>query len=178
MALQMIAVLATCALCQAGPVPGDPAAGEYELKAAFVFNFAKFIEWPQEAFPSATAPIVIAVLGNDSFRDILARAVGEKVVQGRRVVVRGWKRGEVGPGCQILFVSSSEEKATAEILQNIKRPGVLTIGEAEEFVQQGGIINLTLSDEKLRFEISQKNAESAGLKISSKLLGLAKTVWE
>jgi hypothetical protein len=151
---------------------------EEELKAAFIYHFAQFVEWPPDAFPDDRAPIVIGVLGDDSFREVLTQTVENKVVQGRKFVVRKWKRNEVAQDCQILFIASSESTVLAETLQNIKAPGVLTIGEADGFAQRGGMINFILSDKKLNFEINRKSAKSAGLKISSNLLTLAKAVWE
>lgn len=166
-------------------VPGGGGSGlgaqspsEYEVKAAFLYNFAKFVEWPPEAFPDASAPIVIGVVRNDYFNYILARTVAGKVVQGRKFLVRLWKRNQGSPNWQILFISSSEGNALAEILQSIKGSSMLTVGETQGFAARGGMINFILSDNRVRFEINQKSAQSAGLKISSKLLALATSVWE
>ena len=151
---------------------------EEELKAAFLYHFAQFVEWPPDAFADDNAPIVVGVLGDDSFREVLTQVVENKVAQGRKFAVRKWKRNEGTEHCQILFIGPSESGALPETLQNIKAPGVLTIGETEGFAKRGGMINFVLSGKKLNFEINQKSAESAGLKISSKLLALAKAVWE
>lgn len=149
---------------------------EGEVKAAFVYNFAKFVDWPPQAFADPSSPIIIGIVADDSFGDALDRAVEGKIVQGRKIVVKRWSRDQSFPHCHILFISSTESNFLKEIFQKIKGSSVLTIGEADGFAQQGGMINLVLSDNKVRFEINQKNAESAGLNISSKLLTLAKTV--
>ena len=153
-------------------------ATEQDLKAAFLYHFAQFVEWPSDAFADDNAPIVVGVLGDDSFRKIVIQTVENKVVQGRRFEVRKWKRNETAQRCQILFIGASENGALAETLQNMNTSGVLTIGETEGFAKRGGMINFVLFENKLRFEINHKSAESAGLKISSKLLKLARAVWE
>ena len=153
-------------------------ATEQELKAAFLYHFAQFVEWPPDAFAGAGAPIVIGVVGNSSFRELLAHTVEYKAVQGRSLLVRAWKPGESNQRCHILFIPSEDSKALPGILEEVQGVATLTIGETEGFAKRGGMINFILSDRKLNFEINQKRAESAGLKISSKLLTLAKAVWE
>lgn len=167
-----------CCLIWPGSYLRAQSATEDELKAAFVYHFAQFVEWPLATFPDERAPIVVGVLGDDSFREVLTQIVENKVLRGRKFAVRKWNRNDNPQLCQILFVGSSENKAVAETLQKRNAPGVLTIGETEGFAERGGMINFVLSDKKLNFEINQKSAESAGLKISSKLLTLAKAVWE
>jgi hypothetical protein len=151
---------------------------EYEMKAVFLYNFVKFVEWPAGTFPDAGAPVIIGVAGNDSFREILIHTVEDKTAQGRKLLVRTWKKNDAGQHCQILFISSSMNNELGEILQNVNGKWVLTVGETAGFAQRGGIINFTLSDNKVGFEINHKSAEAAGLKVSSKLLTLAKIVLE
>lgn len=151
---------------------------EDQVKAAFLYNFAKFVEWPPEAFAGPDAPIVIGVVGADSIADALVHTVNDKDAQGRKFLVKRWKRKEDIKNCHILFISSTESNSVREILKNIDPSGVLTIGEMDGFTKQGGMINFVLFDGRVRFDINYKSAESAGLKISSKLLSLAKTVRE
>ncbi len=151
---------------------------EAQIKAAFLYNFAKFVEWPPEAFAEPISPIIIGVAGDESFEDILDHIVNDKMVQGRKLLVKRWKRNQSSHLYHILFIGAPESNALAEILQNIKGESVLTVGETDGFAQRGGVINFILSDNKVRFEINRKSAETVGLKISSKLLALAKTVWE
>jgi hypothetical protein len=150
---------------------------EYQLKAAFLYNFAKFVEWPPDAFPDADAPIIVAVAGTDSFRNTMARAVENKLVHNRKISVTEWKQNEGIQKCQILFIGASTANP-GEILQATRGMPVLTVGESKEFARQGGMINFVLLEKKVRFEVNDKAAASAGLKISSKLLMLAQAVWE
>ena len=157
---------------QVSPLSND------QVKAAFLYNFARFVEWPPEAFAGPKDAINIGVVGNDAFAALLTHAVEGKVVQGRLLLIRKWRPNQSPQCCNILFISSSLDGSLKEILQKIKGESVLTVGETDGFAQQGGMINFILTDNKVRFEINRKNAETAGLKISSKLLALAKTVWE
>ena len=152
--------------------------GEYQIKAAFLYNFAKFVEWPPEAFSDAKSPIVIAILGEDPFDPSLEEIIAGKTVQGRPLVVKHWKNLDGSWQCHILFVSASARGFLGDIFQKTGLSNVLTVGEMEGFAQRGGMINFILFENKVRFEINHKAAESAGLKISSKLLSLARKVWE
>ena len=156
------------ALCAQG-------AREYELKAAYLYNFAKFVEWPAGTFPDDGAPIVVAVVGDDPFRGSLD-SVGGKSANGRQVVVRRMNVGQDLRFCQVLFVSSSEKRRLAQIVASIQGASVLTVGEMEGFATSGGMIRLTMEDDKVRFEINAGAARRARLKVSSKLLSLAKGV--
>ncbi len=150
--------------------------GEYEIKAAFLYNFAKFVEWPAEAFVDPQAPFVLGVVGEDPFGSVLAQTVGGKTVNGRQLMVRRFKHGEDLRGCHILFVSSSEKKHLAQILESLKGSSVLTVGETDRFAQFGGAVNFILEANKVRFEINVDAAARARLKLSSKLLALARIV--
>ena len=173
-------------LCMALLVAGGtsrPAAAEpvpfreAEVKAAFLFNFAQFIEWPAQSFSNATTPFVIGVLGDEAFGHILNQMVQGETIRGRPIVLKSHKRIEELADCQILFVSRSEHARLAQILSSIANPGVLTIGEAEPFTRLGGIINfITTRDNKVRFELHLANATHAGLKIDAKLLKVAQVV--
>jgi hypothetical protein len=151
-------------------------AGEYEVKAAFIYNFAKFIEWPSNASPSPSEPMVIGILGRDPFGGEIDRAVAGKTVNGRRLVIKRFPALESYEYCHILFVSSSERNNLSRILATVANSGVLTVSETERFAQIGGIINFTTVENRIRFEINQAAAERAGLKISSKLLSLGRAI--
>jgi hypothetical protein len=148
---------------------------EYQVKAAFILNFAKFVEWPPQAFPDSSAPLVIGVLGDDPFGPHLVNTVRGKMLNGRAIVVRecGGKL-EIARGCHVLFVSSSENHRLAELFGGLAGAPVLTVGETGEFTQTGGAISFFLEGNKIRFEIAEQSARRAGLRIDSKLLGLAK----
>ena len=154
-----------------GAQPPQPT--EYQIKAAFLFNFAKFVEWPPGAFVKKTDPIVIGVLGDNPFRDDLVRTIREKTVDARPLEVKEFRWPAQVTNCHILFISSSEKKRLPEILQSLKGASVLTVGETDHFTDSGGMINFFVEGSKMRFQINKDAATSAGLKISSKLMSLA-----
>jgi hypothetical protein len=147
---------------------------EYQVKAAFLLNFTKFIEWPSTAFENAESPIAICILGDDPFGNTLSQIVAGEVVGGRKVTVQKTKRSPPPKSCQVLFVSSSE-KDVHKTLPGLGA-GVLTVGEGESFVREGGMIAFVLENRHVRFEINQSVAGNAGLKLSSKLLSVATAV--
>jgi hypothetical protein len=149
---------------------------EYQVKAAFLFNFAKFVEWPAQAFKSAGSPIEICVLGPNPFGFSLANAVEGKVVGNRQFVVRDVRDAQQAGDCHILFVSAAAWIRSQAHLGEIKKCCVLTVGETGEFIPRGGMINLRLEDARVRVEINPDAAARAGLRISSKLLSLAE-IW-
>jgi len=150
--------------------------GEYEVKAAFLFNFAQFVEWPDDAFDDSRSSIVIGILGDDPFGSIIEKTVAGKTVREKKFVIKRFQRVADVERCHILFVSSSEEVRLTDILDAVRSSSVLTVGEMERFAERGGIVNLTKEQNKIRLEINVEAAERAGLKISSKLLKLAKVV--
>jgi hypothetical protein len=155
--------------------PGqDAAPSEYQVKAACIYNFTKFVEWPPEAFSNPSSPFVIGVIGDDPFNGELQRAVQDKDVCGRKFVVRHLRNADEARSCQILFISRSERKSIGDILAAVSTLPVLTISETDRFVQSGGIINFLLEQNKVRFEINAAAAKKAGLKVSSKLLDLGR----
>jgi hypothetical protein len=148
---------------------------EYQVKAAFLFNFAKFVEWPAQAFKRAGSPIEICVLGPNPFGFSLANAVEGKVVGNRQFVVRDVRDAQQANDCHILFVSAAGWTRSQARLGDIKKCCVLTVGETGEFIPQGGMISLRLEDARVRVEINPDAAARAGLRISSKLLSLAES---
>lgn len=154
--------------------PSDPS--EYLIKAGFIYNFAKLVGWPETAFAQANSPIVIGIVGNDPFGAILDRVVDGKTIDGRGFVVKRLKWGKDLKDCNILFVSSSEQAHFDELVQLVKGLPILTIGETPNFPRRGGIINFTLEDSRVRFEVNIDAAKQADLNISSRLLSLARIV--
>jgi hypothetical protein len=146
---------------------------EYQLKSAFLFNFAKFVEWPPEAFSSSTAPLVFGVLGENPFGEHLENTVRNKTINGRKIVVKTVTSPDEAKTCHILFISTSERRRLREILEALRSSSVLTVGEMDRFIEAGGMINFVLENNKIRFQISDQAARNARLKISSKLLSLA-----
>ena len=149
---------------------------EYQVKAAFLYQFTKFIEWPAGAFPDANAPFSICVAGVDPFGNILNQLLQQKAVGQRRLELRRSAHGEDLQGCQILFISASERKRFPAILDKVKGSPVVTVSESDRFMQSGGVINFFLSEERVRFDINLEATEGTGLKFSSRLLSVARTV--
>lgn len=146
---------------------------EYEVKAAFLLNFARLVEWPDAARPGPRQPIVFSVLGSPEVEAAITRGVGDSVVGDHPVVVkRVSEPGEVG-GSHVLFVTRDGARSAGDLLQAARSHAALTVGESEGFAAEGGVINFFTEDRKLRFEINPEAARSAGLKISSRLLRLA-----
>jgi hypothetical protein len=147
---------------------------EYQVKAAFLYNFTQFVEWPPDAFPGPTAPMTLCVAGVNPFGALLDQLVAGEVHDGRRFAVRRVTPAGDFTGCHVLFVPRTERARTAAILARARGPATLTVGEFPEFLAAGGIVNFFLEENKVRFEIQQAAAERAGLRISSRLLRLAR----
>lgn len=155
------------------------ASSEYLIKAGFIYNFAQLVQWPSAAFSQADSPIVIGILGNDPFGASIDRVVENKKLDGRSLVVKRlkWSKDlKELTECNILFVGSSEREHIPDLINMVKWLPILTIGETPGFAARGGIINLTLEDNKVRFEVNIGAAKQANLNISSRLLALAKIV--
>jgi hypothetical protein len=152
------------------------AVDEYQVKAAFLFNFAKFVEWPPLTFKTDRDPVRICVLGEDPFGSVLRDVVGGKTVLGRPLVVTDVADTNQASECHILFIGSSERKRLRSIFATLRTIGILTVGEIDGFASQGGIVNFKVEDNRVRLEINQEAAELAKLRISSKVLNLAQIV--
>lgn len=147
-------------------------ADEYQVKAAFIFNFAKFVDWPGDAFSDGGA-LVVGVVGDDPFGGALDRLNGS-TANGRRLRIKRLRLGDNLRACHILFVSKSEGRNLGKILDSLKGTSVLTIGEMSQFTQSGGMIRFVIQNSKVRFEINAAAASQSRLRISSKLLALSK----
>jgi hypothetical protein len=146
---------------------------EYKVKMAFLYNFAKFVEWPATAFKTHDSPLVIGILGDTRLPPDLEQAVKGRTVNGRQVIIHRSKSIEDLLEAHVLFISYSEQADYGRIMRMLNGRGVLTVGESPEFLRQGGVINFVLRDNKVRFEIDRAAAEREGLRISSQLLKLA-----
>lgn len=149
---------------------------EYQVKAAFLFHFAQFVDWPAEAFKDGATPLTYCTVGEDPFHGALDVSMNGKMIGTRPVRVLHFKRAQDIQSCQILFLGTLEQKSISAALANIRGNPVLTVGETEHFAQDGGMIGFFLEDNKVRFEINLDAAECAKLKISARLLTLAKSV--
>jgi hypothetical protein len=158
---------------------GDADSSEYLIKAGFIYNFAKFVEWPSATFSQPDSPIVIGVVGTDPFGNVLDHIVEDKKIGPRGFVVKRYKGGKDLKDlkdCKILFVSASEKAHIDEILQSVKGLPILTVGETAGFAERGGVIRFTLEDNRVRFEVNVDAAHQAELNISSRLLTLARII--
>ena len=152
-------------------------ANEYSVKAAYLYNFAKFVEWPGQAGNPGT-PLMIVVFGENAFGAVLKQTVQGETVDGRAISVRSVSRIEDLRPCHILFFGSSNKNGLAEVLRATQGAGILTVGDADEFVQLGGVIGFVPEGNKIRFEINLGAARRNRLTISAKLLRVAKGVRE
>jgi hypothetical protein len=146
-------------------------AEEYEVKAAFIYNFTKFVEWPAAADSQAFA---ICILGDDPFQSSIDRLTSGKAVGNRPVQVRRLKEGAEGRQCQIVFVGASERAKASRLLDAVRGTSVLTVGESVEFLRMGGMFHLSMADNHVSVVINTSATEAARLKVSAKLMTLAK----
>jgi hypothetical protein len=148
---------------------------EYEIKAAYLYKFVQFVDWPAEAFPDSSSTIHICVLGEDPFGPTLD-LIRDKIVRGRKLTIRRVTQPAGGPSCNVLFISSSERKRMREVVTSLGTSSVLTVGDMDSFAELGGMINLVTERNRVRFEINVDAAEHARLKLGSQLLNLARVI--
>ena len=178
-ALLVAAFAVACALCARSAV-AQPVAGDGELersvKAAYLYKFLGYVEWPAAAFASPAAPINVGVLGADDIATELARIVAGRKVDGRDIVVVALRRGEPPAGLHMLFVARSEGARGEPILRAAQAGSTLTVTDADGALDRGSVINFVRVGDNIRFEISLDAAERSGLKLSSRLLAVATVV--
>jgi len=152
----------------------DSHLSEYQVKALDLFNFTKFVDWPAASFADEHSPFCICVLGDDPFGKFLDQILEGEEINGRKLVIQRIRRVPEQKSCQVLFVSGSE-KEVGKTLAPLG-PGVLTVGEGDEFRQAGGVITFVTENRHVRFDINQRAAGNARLVISSRLLSVARNV--
>lgn len=163
----LFAVLSGGICAEQPPARAGQQPTEYQVKAAYLLNFTKFIEWPPTAFGDAETPFTICIAGNDPFGAVIDQVIEGETVSGRKIVVRRLETQSPTP-CHIVYGS--------RVLTAPAQAGVLTVGEGETFVKSGGIIGFTVENRRVRFDINQRAAQRAGILLSSKLLSVARTV--
>jgi len=149
---------------------------EYVVKAGFLYNFAKYVEWPADAFDNAASPIVVGIVGNDPFGEEIDKALKNKVVKERAFSVVRYRELADLKRCHILFIPKSERGRLQDILKQTETWPILTVGEDEGFAKAGGTVNILIEKEKPRLEVNPEAADKARLTINSKLLKLATIV--
>ena len=161
-------------LCRA---PGIAATSlEYRVKAAFLYNFTKFVEWPASAFPSATTPFSVCLVGAEPFGDEVARILADRAVQSRPILVRHVAPDQRLPLCHMLVLAGpAERRHSSTLLAATANSPTLSVGEGADFLERGGCIRFLLVEGRVKFEINRAAVDRAGLKVSSKLLRLGHT---
>jgi hypothetical protein len=167
-----LALALALALAMPASIPAQ-AANEYEVKAAFLFNFTRFVDWPQS---SASGLFCIGIAGADPFGSALEEAVKGRSAGGHAIAVKHFKPGEESAACEIVFISGADARKMHAALGRLQHAAVLTVGEGPGFCHSGGVIAFEIEDNKVRLEINPEAAQRARLQISSKLLSLATLV--
>jgi hypothetical protein len=149
---------------------------ENSIKAAFLYNFTKFIDWPESAFPGSGAPFTMCVFANDGFRRELEAIMHGEQVRGRTVTVAVPGAADDLKSCHVVYFGADEGDRAAKRLPAVRQVPILTVGEGRGFLKQGGQIAFTLENDRVRFDISKRAADAAGLIVSSKLLRVARQI--
>jgi hypothetical protein len=148
---------------------------EYQVKAAFIFNFISFTQWPASALGPPSSPLRICVAGDDPFRGALESTVSGERILDHPIAVEHL-RGSAAGRCHVLFVAAADAARVPELLRDVGSSPILTIGESDQFLRSGGVVNLVVDEGHVRFDVSQKAAVAHGLTLSSRLLRVARSV--
>ena len=175
LAVGWMMMVAACPVWSAATPGGDAAALERSVKAAFLYKFVGYVEWPDSAFARADAPITIAVMGDDQFADELAKLVSGRSAEGRTLTVRKQKDDNLPDDTHILFIARAETAARLRASAKISRP-ILIVTESEGALTQGSAINFLVTGGRVRFEVALEAAEKRGIRLSSRLLTVAQNV--
>jgi len=175
--LQLPGTLALLLVCVTTHVHSGDATLEYQVKAAFLLNFLKFVEWPQDGTQAVKpgTPLIVGVYGDNPFGAAFENTFSGKTVDGHPVQLRFCSSEEDAGACHLVFVSNGRK--LTPLLENLQNKNVLTVGESGDFLRAGGAIRFLIEDERVRFEISLAAADRARLRISAKLLQLARKVY-
>lgn len=166
----------TAAFCGGRVAFGQQALSDQQLRAAFVLNFLRYVDWPERVFPSPEAPLILGVPGTESVAAL--GGLAGKLVKGRPVAVRGVTSGDEARTCHAIYFQEQDARRDAGLLRSLQNAPVLTVGDAEGFIDIGGMIGLVHADNRLQFEVNLVAMSQAQLKASSQLLRLARTVIE
>jgi hypothetical protein len=149
---------------------------EPQVKAAFLVNFPKYVDWPAGAFAATNSPVVLAVVGESKVAGEIRKVIAGRTVNGREIVLKRLASGQESGVCHILFISAAEQQRSPNLLARLKDTNILTVGESDDFLERGGIINLARRDQKIALEVNLTAAGNARIQISSKLLKVASVV--
>lgn len=171
-----MAVLLAGAVVSTSRAQSNAEALEYRIKAAFVCKFASYVEWPAQAFARSDSPVVIGVIASDAVAEEVGRTAANLSVEGRPLVVRRLLRGDPMVGVHLVYITRSEDSRLTETLAATKGQPVLVVTESRRAAVLGSMINFIVVDDKVRFDVALPAAESSRLKISARLLGVARNV--
>ena len=174
--LTLLVLVVAVGTSSGDPPPPPLRSPEYAVKSAFLFNFAKFVEWPEGTFRVAEGQLRVCVLGDDPFGPVLDETIAGKEMVGVRLSVERLGRADEATQCAIVFFGPSEAASRRDALDYFREKPVLTVGEGQDFAEAGGVIGMFIESNRVRFAINPEAAERARLKISSKLLSLARIV--
>ena len=170
----LAAVIAAAVLAPA-PLDAQAPRSEYEIKAAYLYTFGRFVEWPARP-PADASAFTICVLGTDPFGAVLDRTLAGETIRGRAIGARRLASIDEARGCHIVFVSASEERRVGPIVESLRASGVLTVSDMPQFTTRGGMIQFVTASNRVRFQINLQPARDAGLTMSSELLRVASAV--
>jgi len=177
---RLVALAAFAAVVALAPATARPAESptDRDVKAAFLYHFTQYVEWPAAAFESPESPVILGVLGDVAYLQLITASAGGKSVGGRPIVVREIRSPSGAVGCHVVFVGASQAAAVPAIVRAVGASPVLTVSDAPEFAKAGGAVGFVVKNGKVAFQVNVKAAGRAGLKVSSKLLRLAEIVEE
>jgi YfiR/HmsC-like len=180
LALRVRLLLLVCGGAWNFPAVSAPAPGphyqEYQVKAVWMLNVARYTEWPSTAFPANDSPCVVGVFGKDPFGKDLEAAFAGKLLKGRPFELKRVSSENDVRGCHILFVPAAERRKWRNLNDKLGKASVLVVGESSDFLDQGGIVNFVIKADSIQFEVDLRNAQKAGLKIDANLLKIAARV--
>jgi len=169
-------LLSALGMASVAPAADSPSPTPYQAKATCIFNFAKYMNWPADTFAASNSPITIGVSGDARMLDQLKSESAGKLIEGHPIEVvvadaeTNWSR------CQIIFVAGSSRRRQTAVLNSVNSKPILTVGENNQFIPRGGIINVVTKDDKVRFDINADAAHRSGLRISSRIMSLADNI--
>ncbi|MBN2102882.1 YfiR family protein [bacterium] len=146
---------------------------EYQIKAKYLYNFARFVDWPEESFNNPDSPFVIGIIGSDPYGIDLEKTIEGKQIKNREFRIRRYQNLEDLSSCHILFIGVDNRDRRSQIFSKIKNNSILTVGDETNFSKDGGMINFIIKKKKIRFEINSEAVKQSGLKMSTKLLKMA-----
>jgi hypothetical protein len=146
---------------------------EYQIKAKYLYNFARFVDWPEESFQSPDSPFVIGIIGNDPYGIDLEKTIEGKQIKNRKFIIRTYQNLENLSSCHILFIGVNDRALRSQIFNKIKKYSILTVGDDDSFTKDGGMINFIIKKKRIRFEINREAVKQSPLKMSTNLLKMA-----